>query len=297
MIELTGLLIVIAAGWRFLGQTNVLEVVPAPEISVPAALLQGGVLAFYAFIGFEDMVNVAEEVRDARRVLPWAILTALTIASSLYILITIIAVSAVPYRELAASGRAAHGGGREGLSEHSAAVFFGNRGLRRGEHGAPEFCDGFPGPVRHVLAGSPAGILIQSARGDRDPAALYPAGGRAGPAAGRDRQLHGPRPVDQCHLAVGVPAAEPGPFGAQAQDRQKPGDVHRSMDRAGPGRRQLRRAAALRQTRRLLDRRHRARGHGPAHVDRAVPFRSRRVRASVRLTLLFVGVDWLSARL
>ncbi|MBP9733035.1 MAG: amino acid permease, partial [Candidatus Omnitrophica bacterium] len=104
MIELTGLLIVIAAGWRFLGQTNVLEVVPAPEISVPAALLQGGVLAFYAFIGFEDMVNVAEEVRDARRVLPWAILTALTIASSLYILITIIAVSAVPYRELAASG-------------------------------------------------------------------------------------------------------------------------------------------------------------------------------------------------
>lgn len=82
---------------------NVFEVAPAAGISPGVALLQGGVLAFYAFIGFEDMVNVAEEVRDARRILPWAILTALAVASVFYILIAMIAVSAVPYRELAAS--------------------------------------------------------------------------------------------------------------------------------------------------------------------------------------------------
>jgi amino acid transporter len=35
-----------------------------------AGILSGVGIAFYAFIGFEDMVNVAEEVRDVRRVLP-----------------------------------------------------------------------------------------------------------------------------------------------------------------------------------------------------------------------------------
>ena len=37
-------------------------------------VLGAAFLAFYAFIGFEDMVNVAEEVRDVRRNLPLAIL-------------------------------------------------------------------------------------------------------------------------------------------------------------------------------------------------------------------------------
>lgn len=103
MIELSGLLIVIIAGWRFLGGTDITRLSPPQGVSPAAALLQGGVLAFYAFIGFEDMVNVAEEVKDSRRVLPWAILTAIGIASLLYILITVIAVSAIPHAELAAS--------------------------------------------------------------------------------------------------------------------------------------------------------------------------------------------------
>jgi amino acid transporter len=39
------------------------------------------VLAFYAFLGFEDMVNVAEEVRDVRRNLPIAILATFALAN------------------------------------------------------------------------------------------------------------------------------------------------------------------------------------------------------------------------
>jgi len=60
-------------------------------------------LAFYAFIGFEDMVNVAEEVRDVRRNLPLAILLTLVITTVLYVLLMLTAVFALPPAELAAS--------------------------------------------------------------------------------------------------------------------------------------------------------------------------------------------------
>jgi APA family basic amino acid/polyamine antiporter len=60
-------------------------------------------LAFYAFIGFEDMVNVAEEVRDVRRNLPLAILLTLLITSVLYVLLMLAAVLALPPAELAGS--------------------------------------------------------------------------------------------------------------------------------------------------------------------------------------------------
>ena len=59
-------------------------------------VLSGAVLAFYAFIGFEDMVNVAEEVKDVRRTLPRAILATLVITSAFYVAISLIAVATVP---------------------------------------------------------------------------------------------------------------------------------------------------------------------------------------------------------
>lgn len=52
----------------------------------------GGFLAFYAFVGFEDMVNLAEEVKDVRRTMPLAIITALVVTTVLYVLIATSAV-------------------------------------------------------------------------------------------------------------------------------------------------------------------------------------------------------------
>lgn len=59
-------------------------------------ILQSVVLCFYAFLGFEDMVNVAEEVRDARRVMPRAILWTLGISTALNVAVAIVAVLVVP---------------------------------------------------------------------------------------------------------------------------------------------------------------------------------------------------------
>ena len=50
-------------------------------------IFSGAVLSFYAYIGFEDMVDVAEEVKEVRRTLPLAIIFTLLITTILYCLV------------------------------------------------------------------------------------------------------------------------------------------------------------------------------------------------------------------
>jgi len=59
----------------------------------PAALLAASFLAFYAFIGFEDMVNMAEEVRDVQHILPLAIVICLFVSLLLYLGVSVVALS------------------------------------------------------------------------------------------------------------------------------------------------------------------------------------------------------------
>jgi amino acid transporter len=102
-LEISGILIVVWVGLRFFGSVNYLEIVPPEGKGPVTGFFQASVLAFYAFIGFEDIANVAEETRDPERVMPRAILTALGIVTVLYILTAVAAVSAVPASELAHS--------------------------------------------------------------------------------------------------------------------------------------------------------------------------------------------------
>jgi amino acid transporter len=68
-----------------------------------AGLLSGSFLAFYAFIGFEDMVNAAEEVQQVHIVMPRAIFLSIGLATALYIVISTIAVLTVPIDVLSQS--------------------------------------------------------------------------------------------------------------------------------------------------------------------------------------------------
>jgi basic amino acid/polyamine antiporter, APA family len=68
--------------------------------------LAGAAIAFYALIGFEDSVNVAEETKDPARTYPKALYGALAIAGTLYLLVTIGASMVVPTDDLAASSGA-----------------------------------------------------------------------------------------------------------------------------------------------------------------------------------------------
>lgn len=108
IVETSGLLLIIVMGISYVGGVNYLDASTAanPGGEVTLSLLLGGaVLTFYSFVGFEDMLNVAEEVKDPKRTVPWALVTALLVTSAIYMLISIIAVSVVPAAELALSGQ------------------------------------------------------------------------------------------------------------------------------------------------------------------------------------------------
>ena len=106
LIELTGLLIVIVAGALFLSRSSEHGVGQTLEASTEVGwtrIARGAALSFFAFIGFEDMVNVAEEVRHPSRDMPRAILTALCTTGIVYLMVAIIATSVMPPEALAAS--------------------------------------------------------------------------------------------------------------------------------------------------------------------------------------------------
>ena len=66
-------------------------------------MIAGASIAFYALIGFEDAVNVAEETQDATKSFPRTLFTGLGIAGAIYLLVTIIAGMTVPASTLAES--------------------------------------------------------------------------------------------------------------------------------------------------------------------------------------------------
>jgi basic amino acid/polyamine antiporter, APA family len=102
LIEAGGLVIVIVAGASYWGSVDYLETPTLPGGDHAALLvMQAAVLAFFAFIGFEDMINVAEETRDPERTVPLGLILAMAGAAVLYIAIAVTAVSVVPWQELA----------------------------------------------------------------------------------------------------------------------------------------------------------------------------------------------------
>ncbi len=107
LVEIFGLVFILAvAGGQGLAALPARwpELLPPWEAAAWHGILLGGFLAFYAFIGFEDMVNVAEEVKDPQRVLPKAILWSIALATLLYLAVALLAVLALPPPALAASG-------------------------------------------------------------------------------------------------------------------------------------------------------------------------------------------------
>jgi amino acid transporter len=105
VVEIAGLLLVIAVSYSGLSELpdRWQELVPATDSASWHGIYAGSLLAFYAFIGFEDMVEVAEETRHVRRNLPIGIMLTLAITTLLYMTIMVTAVMAMPPEQLAQS--------------------------------------------------------------------------------------------------------------------------------------------------------------------------------------------------
>ena len=105
VLEIGGLLLIVGVGLPALGTTAPAldDLARLPAIDAWPGIMVGAFLAFYAFIGFEDMVNVAEEVRRPERNLPRAILLALAVSSLLYLGVALVAIGVMPAALLAES--------------------------------------------------------------------------------------------------------------------------------------------------------------------------------------------------
>ena len=105
-VEITGLILIVLIGAVALG-AGTGDPGRAFEFKegtgVLGALLGGTVLAFYALIGFDDSVNVAEETRNPSRIYPRAMFGGLLAAGIIYLLVTFTAAMVVPIPRLAGS--------------------------------------------------------------------------------------------------------------------------------------------------------------------------------------------------
>jgi amino acid transporter len=103
-VELSGLLIVLACGFWYLSKlNNQSAIIPPAEMPTIRDVFQGAALAFFAFTGFEDLANVAEEVKQPEKNLPRAILSSLGIAGLLYLSVSWMATAIIPGSELSQS--------------------------------------------------------------------------------------------------------------------------------------------------------------------------------------------------
>lgn len=99
LIEAAGLLFIIYVAFPSIGDVNYTELAPSGF----DGLLTASVIAFFAYIGFEDVVKLAEETHNPEKTIPRALFISAGIVIVIYSLVTISAVSIIPYEQLAAS--------------------------------------------------------------------------------------------------------------------------------------------------------------------------------------------------
>lgn len=105
IVELTGLLIIIFIGlWAIgLGEgdfSRVTQFSSSPDRSAFWSVIAATTLAFFAMVGFEDSVNMAEECKNPTKIFPKVLLAGLLITGVIYVLVSISAITLVSPEEL-----------------------------------------------------------------------------------------------------------------------------------------------------------------------------------------------------
>ena len=99
LVQVGGLLLVVAIGIPHLGQASLWS---GSDLD---GVLGASALVFFAFIGFDEVITLAEETRDPTRVVPRALLMALGISTLLYVAVAVASVSVIGADALGASSR------------------------------------------------------------------------------------------------------------------------------------------------------------------------------------------------
>ncbi|KTD09015.1 amino acid transporter [Legionella gratiana] len=102
IVEVSGLFMVLSFGFWYLTTTHTEIITPEEQVGLKD-VFQGAALAFFAFTGFEDLANVAEEVKQPEKNIPRAILSSVGIAGFLYLGVSWMATSIIPASDLSHS--------------------------------------------------------------------------------------------------------------------------------------------------------------------------------------------------
>ncbi|MFH1682906.1 MAG: amino acid permease [Candidatus Woesearchaeota archaeon] len=98
VIETGGLLAIIAFGLKYIGKVNYLE-----SVDGASGVLSAAALIFFAFIGFESIVKLSEETKNAKKIIPKALILSIIITTVIYVLVALSAISILGWEQLAAS--------------------------------------------------------------------------------------------------------------------------------------------------------------------------------------------------
>jgi amino acid transporter len=105
-VELTGLLVILGiGGWAVLtgaGEPSRLGHFEGSGTgyALLTSVLGATALGFFAFVGFEDSVNMAEETQDPSRTFPRAIFTGVAVTGTIYVLVALVSSLLVDHRVL-----------------------------------------------------------------------------------------------------------------------------------------------------------------------------------------------------
>jgi amino acid transporter len=105
VVELTGLLIIIVIGLWAIGAgqgdvSRVTQIKTDADGSFVWPVIAATTLAFFAMVGFEDSVNMAEECKNPNKIFPKVLLSGLIITGVIYVLVSISAITLVAPEQL-----------------------------------------------------------------------------------------------------------------------------------------------------------------------------------------------------
>ncbi len=122
IIEATGLILIIIIGF------TISDPEPVNYFESPTGftgIIIAFVLIFFAFIGFEDMANVAEEVRNPKKVIPKAIILSVIISGLIYVLVSLAVVRVINWQDLSLSAAPLADVAERGLGIQGHIIFSG----------------------------------------------------------------------------------------------------------------------------------------------------------------------------
>ncbi len=98
LVEAGGLILFIAIGLGNLGRVDLLE---APNGF--SGVFSAAALIFFAYLGFEDIVNIAEETKEPEKTIPKALVLSILITTFLYVLVAVVSVNLADWQILGES--------------------------------------------------------------------------------------------------------------------------------------------------------------------------------------------------